>query len=87
MRRTEFDSPVKIAVGKPRLHRSVRTIAEAADCLRNESWPTRNKPFSRIAARALDAAKTGHVTPAEAREAFADAALEAHLLVLRQTKH
>ena len=87
MQRTDFDTPVMIAHGGPRQHRKVKTIAEAANCLRNESWPARHKPFSRIAERTLDAVRTGHVTLAEAREAFADAALEARLLVSRQTQH
>lgn len=87
MQPTDFDTPVMIAFGNPRQRRQVKTIAEAANCLRSKSWPARDKPFSRIAASALDAARTGHVTPAEARNAFADAALEAHLLVSRQAKH
>lgn len=76
MRRIEFDTPVTIALGKPRGSKIVRTTVEATRWFQSESWPTRNKPFSRMAADALQAASSGHVTPAEAREAFADAALE-----------
>jgi hypothetical protein len=87
MRRTEFDRPVRIRLGKPRRPRVVTTTIEAARCLESESWPTPHKPLTRIAAKALDAARAGHLTPAEAREAFADAALEAHVLVLGETRH
>jgi hypothetical protein len=87
MQRTKFDRPVRIALGKSRRPRIVRTIVEAAHCLRSESWPTRDKPASRIATKALEAATTGHLTAAEAREAFADAALEAHVLVPGETRH
>jgi hypothetical protein len=87
MRRIEFDTPVKVSLGKPRRSTLVRTTVEAARCLESESWPARDKPLSRIAAKALDAASRGHVTPAEAREAFADAALEAHVLVVGASKH
>jgi hypothetical protein len=87
MRRMEFDTPVTIALRKPQGPMVVRTIFEAADCLRSESWPTRDKPLTRIADKALDAARAGHLTPAEAREAFADAALEAHVLVPGQVRH
>jgi hypothetical protein len=87
MRRIEFDRPVRIAFGKPRRPKAVKTVVEASDCLKSESWPTRHKTLSRIAVKALDAARTGHLTPAEAREAFADAALEAHLLVPAEPKH
>ena len=87
MRRIKFDTPVRIALGKPRPPTVVRTVVEASACLMSENWPTRNKPLSRIAVKTLDAARSGHVTLAEAREAFADAALEAHVLVPPETKH
>ncbi|WP_412535130.1 DUF982 domain-containing protein [Mesorhizobium sp. BAC0120] len=87
MRHIEFDRPVKIALGKPRRARAIKTVIEASNCLKSPDWPTGHKPLSRIAAKQLDAARIGHLTPAEAREAFADAALEAHVLVPAGTKH
>jgi hypothetical protein len=87
MPRIEFDTPVKISLGTPRRSRVVRTTVEAARCLASGSWPTREKPLCRIAAKALDAARAGHLTPAEAREAFADAALEAHVLIPAEIRH
>ncbi|RUM95846.1 DUF982 domain-containing protein [Pseudaminobacter arsenicus] len=48
--------------------------------MQSEKWPTRSGPFMQIAKDALYGAKSGHVTPAEARRAFADAAMEARTL-------
>jgi hypothetical protein len=64
MQRIQFDRPVRIALGKSRRPRIVRTIVDAAHCLRSESWPTRDKPAPHIATKALEAATTGHITPA-----------------------
>jgi hypothetical protein len=40
-----------------------------------------------MATKALNCVSTGHITPAEAREAFTDAALEAGVLDARETVH
>ncbi len=87
MRRFEFDKPVKINFGRPRGSRTVSTVLEAANCLQSESWPARGGPCRGMAAKALDCVSTGHITPAEAREAFTDAALEAGVLDAKETVH
>ena len=81
MARIDFDQPVQIYFGKPGRSRTVSTVREAIYCLKSEEWLGRSTPMSRMAAAALNGARTGHLTPAEARRAFAEAALEAHILV------
>lgn len=81
MRRIEFDVPVQIAFGEAGRSRVVRSVVEAVDCLKSEKWPTRRGPMTRMATKALEGAKIGQITAGEARQAFADAALEAHILM------
>lgn len=87
MRRIEFDKPVRIDFGRPRRPRKVSTVREAVHCLKSENWPAKGGPCQRMAAKALNCVSTGHITPAEAREAFTDAALEAGILDARETVH
>jgi hypothetical protein len=87
MRRIEFDKPVRINFGRPRRSRTVSTVREAVQCLKSENWPDKGGLRQRMATKALSCAITGHITPAEAREAFTDAALEAGVLDVRETVH
>ena len=87
MRRIEFDKPVRIDFGRPRRSRKISTVREAVQCLRSENWPAKGGPCQRMATKALNCVGTGHITPAEAREAFTDAALEAGVLDARETVH
>lgn len=87
MRRIEFDKPVRIDFGKPRRPQTISTVLEAVHCLRSENWPDKGGLCLRMAATALNCVSTGHITPAEAREAFTDAALEAGILDARETVH
>jgi hypothetical protein len=87
MRRIEFDKPVKINFGRPRRSRTVSSVREAVHCLKSENWPAKSGPCRRMATKALGGVSSGHITPAEAREAFTDAALEAGILDARETVH
>lgn len=87
MRPVLFDQPVTIALGKPRKARSVRTVIEAISFLQSEGWPAKTGPFKEMAKDALDGARIGHVTPAEARQAFRDAAIEARVFLPSDTVH
>lgn len=75
MRQVAFDQPVVVTLGAK--FRRFADVAEATGCLKDSSWPRRGGPFWDMAARAMNGADAGFVTAAEAREAFADAALEA----------
>jgi hypothetical protein len=86
MARIDFDQPVRIYFGKPGRSRTVSTVFEALHCLKSEKWPGRSAPMFRMAMAALDEARAGHITPAEARRAFAEAAMEAHILVPREKR-
>jgi hypothetical protein len=59
----------------------VHTVWEAVRCLASDKWPSRAGPMCEMADHALRGAVRGQVTAAEARQAFADAALEARILV------
>lgn len=87
MRRIEFDKPVRVNFGRPRGSRTVSTVGEAVNCLQSENWPAKSGPCRGMAAKALDCVSAGHITPAEAREAFADAALEAGILDAKEKVH
>jgi hypothetical protein len=87
MKRIDFDKPVLIYFGKPGRARAVSTVFEAIHCLRNEKWPAHNCFMTQKARLAMEAVRTGNMTPAEARRAFADAALDAHILVPGQNMH
>jgi hypothetical protein len=77
-----FNRPVKILFDKLGRMRNVKSVREAAECLRSDVWPDHSAPMRDMAARALLGATEGQVTAREAREAFADAALEARILVV-----
>jgi hypothetical protein len=91
MKQISFQRPVRIGFGKPGKTRLVHTVWEALRCLANDKWPDRAGPMWEMADLALRGAVNGQVTVAEAREAFADAALEARILVApapaRRTHH
>lgn len=87
MRRIEFDKPVMIDFGRPRRSQTVSTVLEAVHCLNSKNWPAKGGPSLRMATKALNSVSTGHITPAEAREAFTDAALEAGILDASETVH
>jgi hypothetical protein len=81
MRQIHFDRPVCIGFGKAGKTRLVHTVWEALKCLANDKWPDRAGPMWEMADSALRGAVHGQVTTEEARQAFADAALEARILV------
>jgi hypothetical protein len=81
MKQIHFDRPVCISFGKAGKTRLVHTVWEAAKCLANDKWPNRAGPMCEMANRALRGAVQGQVTAEEARQAFADAAIEARILV------
>ncbi len=81
MRQIHFDRPVCISFGKAGKTRLVHTVWEAVRCLASDKWPSRAGPMCEMADHALRGAVRGQVTAAEARQAFADAALEARILV------
>jgi hypothetical protein len=60
-------------------------------CLANDKWPNRAGSACAMADHALRGAVHGQITAAEARQAFADAALEARILaepdLSRRTHH
>jgi Protein of unknown function (DUF982) len=82
MANVRFDPPVRILFDKLGRIRNVKSVREAAGCLRSEIWPNHNAPMCDMAARALVGATEGQVTAQEAREAFTDAALEARILIM-----
>ena len=82
MANVRFDPPVEILFGKIGRARNVKSVREAAKCLRSDNWPSHKGAMCEMAAKALLGATEGQVTPGEAREAFTDAALEARILVL-----
>ncbi|WP_353646689.1 DUF982 domain-containing protein [Mesorhizobium sp. WSM2239] len=82
MKQIRFDRPVRISFGKPGKTRLVHTVWVASECLANDKWPDHNGPMFQMADEALRGATQGHVTAEEARQAFADAALEARILVV-----
>jgi hypothetical protein len=84
MAAAEFE-PVRVSIGGAGKHRTVRNVSDAMSCLRSKKWPARDGPLTRIAARMMKVASSGEITPAEAREAFIDAALEARVLDIGTT--
>lgn len=78
----QFNPPVPIAFGQPGRIRHVTSVPEATYCVMSESWPSKGGLMRKMAARALVGATEGHLTTAEARQAFIDAALEARIMVV-----
>ena len=76
--RIAFDKAVNVHLGMQ--SQVVKTLLDADGCLQSAKWPHRNGPMARMASKAIAAAKDGHLTPGEAREAFIDAAVAAHIL-------
>jgi hypothetical protein len=82
MMNLQFSPPVPIAFGQSGQVRQVTSVPEATYCVLSDSWPSKGGLMRKLAARALVGATEGHLTPAEARQAFIDAALEARILVV-----
>ncbi|WP_085984084.1 DUF982 domain-containing protein [Allomesorhizobium alhagi] len=80
MKQIRFDRPICISFGKAGKTRLVHTVWEATKCLANDKWPDRAGPMWEMAVGALRGAVQGQVSAEEARQAFADAALEARIL-------
>lgn len=78
----EFESPVRIYFGKPGCMRTVSSLYEAEYCLKSEKWPGERQSKWRHALAAIDAAKVGRATPADACNAFRRAAKEARILAI-----
>jgi hypothetical protein len=79
-----FDPPVGIYFGKMGQARAVGSVQEAAECLINERWPSHSGEAFEGALLTLIAASEGRKNTAQAREAFAEAAREAGILVERK---
>ena len=86
MEKSSFDQPVRIRLSKAGRWRTVTTVAEARVCLSSPDWPVRG-PASEVAAKAMQGASFGVITGAEAREAFEEAALHAHILDILESVH
>jgi hypothetical protein len=78
-----FPAPVAINFGEPGETVLIGSVHEAAECLLSSKWPRTDGPIYEMATRAIRGASEGVVTPLEARRAFADAALEARVMVPR----
>jgi hypothetical protein len=87
MKQIRFDRPIRISFGKAGKTRLVHTVWEAMKCLSNDKWPNRTGPMCSMADRALRGAIHGHVSAEAARKAFADAAIEAYILVGQDRLH
>jgi hypothetical protein len=74
-----FYPPVSIELGGAGEIRYVTSLREAAEFLVGTDWPG-SGPRCEKAADALLGAMQGHVKPDVARQAFVEAAMEAHLL-------
>jgi hypothetical protein len=74
-----FYPPVSIELGGAGEIRYVTSLREAAEVLMSANWPG-SGPRCEKAADALLGAMQGHVKPDVARQAFVEAAMEAHLL-------
>jgi hypothetical protein len=74
-----FYPPVSIEFGGAGEIRRVTSLQEAAEFLTSGNWPD-SGPICQKAANALLGAMQGHVKPSVARQAFVEAAIEAHLL-------
>lgn len=80
MRDVEFDEPVHVLTGVEGGMDRVSTAGQAATWLL-ERWPTKPGQKHREARQALVALLEGTGSPAEARQAFEDAADEAEIRV------
>jgi hypothetical protein len=87
MKHIRFDRPVRVTFDKTGKTRLVHTVWEASGCLADGKWPDRSGPMCSMADRALRGAIHGHVSAEAARKAFADAAIEAYILVGQDRLH
>jgi hypothetical protein len=76
-----FYPPVSIEFGGAGEIRRVTSLQEATEFLMSDDWPG-SGPKSKKAANTLLSAMQGHVKPDVAREAFVEAAIEAHLVAV-----
>jgi hypothetical protein len=74
-----FYPPVSIEFGGAGEIRRVTSLQEATEFLMSDDWPD-SGPRCEKAANTLLSAMQGHVKPDVARQAFVEAAIEAHLL-------
>ena len=80
MAESEFDAPVRVALGPDKTVRIVLNAAEAIACLSNIYWPKAGKQCWREAARCMQAWR-GYRTEEDARLAFIAAAQAADVLM------
>ena len=82
MAQSEFDAPVRVALGPDRTVRIVLSAAEAFACLSNIYWPRAGRQYWREAAHVCMQAWRGYRTEENARLAFIAAAQAADVLVV-----
>jgi hypothetical protein len=76
--RTWFHPEVIILLGRDR--RNVNSLEQAAEILMSDRWPVHGQMCERAAVMLIQALE-GDATPAEARQAFREAAEEAGILI------
>jgi hypothetical protein len=79
IRRPWFHPQVTILLGRDR--RNVNSLEQAAETLMSDLWPVHGRMCERAAVKLIQALE-GEATPAEARQAFRDAAEEAGILIV-----
>lgn len=84
MARIIFEPPVGIYFGKVGRIRIVNSLQDAAECLMSERWPGLRGAAFEKAILTLIAASEGCINADQARQAFANAAAEAGILVDRK---
>ena len=82
MAESEFDAPVRVALGPDRTVRIVLSAAEAIACLSSIYWPKAGRQCWREAAHVCMQAWRGYRTEENARLAFIAAAQAADVLVV-----
>ena len=82
MAQSEFDAPVRVALGPDRTVRIVLSAAEAIACLSSIYWPKAGRQCWREAAHVCKQAWRGYRTEDNARLAFIAAAQAADVLVV-----
>jgi Protein of unknown function (DUF982) len=79
-----IEPPVGVYFGKMGRIRVVSSSREAAECLMSERWPSHTGEAIEVAILTLIAVSEGRKDAAQARQAFAEAAREAGILVERK---
>ena len=82
MAESEFDAPVRVALGPDRTVRIVLSAAEAIACLSSIYWPKAGRQCWREATHVCMQAWRGYRTEEDARLAFIAAAQAADVLIV-----